>query len=155
MLFFLFGRTVSRIQLSIPASCAGPNTILNAPMYMVLSVGLYYKEFGIFVLSDKIRAIVQFTINQRNCFLTFFISSGVLRVLYLWFCSAWPTVLLIHKLQRAIMATKWHAPLLIGTEVESTKSATRTPTWSSASKFATLLACLIGSRTIRRSMMLQ
>jgi hypothetical protein len=53
MLFFLFGRTVSRIQLSIPASCAGPNTILNAPMYMVLSVGLYYKEFGIFVFSDN------------------------------------------------------------------------------------------------------
>ena len=74
MLFFLFGRTVSRIQLPVPAGCAGPNIILNAPMYMVLGVGLYYKEFGILVLSDKIRAVVQFTINQRNSFLVFLIS---------------------------------------------------------------------------------
>ena len=74
MLFFLFGCMVSRIQLPVPAGCAGPNFILNAPMYMVLGVGLYYKEFGILVLSYKIRAIVQFAINQRNNFLASLIS---------------------------------------------------------------------------------
>lgn len=119
----LFCFTISSLQFSVSKRCAGPNVVLDAFVNIIFTEWLYDEEFSVLVVREKIRLVIETTMNPRNRSNVFASSrywALFSRALALWFWSPWSSITVTRDTMCIIGHINWFTvPFLSSTFVRS------------------------------------